>query len=28
MGFRPLPRARPGSTADERIDIWMERPLP
>ena len=27
MGFRPLQHARPGAPQDDRIDIWMERPL-
>jgi putative acetyltransferase len=28
MGFKQLPRGRPGAPDDARIDIWMERPLP
>ena len=27
MGFRPLTHGRPGAPQDDRIDIWMERPL-
>lgn len=27
MGFRALTRGRPGAPQDDRIDIWMERPL-
>jgi GNAT superfamily N-acetyltransferase len=28
MGFKPLQHGRDASPADDRIDIWMERPLP
>jgi putative acetyltransferase len=28
MGFKQLPRGRPGAPPDARIDIWMERSLP
>ena len=27
MGFKPMSRGRAASMADDRIDVWMERPL-